>query len=158
VTLFFWLTGLLLGLALRRARRFGPLLAAGVGSYYLTWALTRWIPFHVALYPAAAACSVVSGLLPGCFFRRIGQSYAPIRRPLFHENNGFVLGLLVALKGAVHFGGWLLAAGPAVGAALVVVGLAAAGRHLEHDSARVFTRRNPREINAKAQRRRGARR
>lgn len=129
VVLFFWLLGFLLGLGLR-GRRLAPLLVAGLAGYYATWALARAAPFHALLYPAAAASSIASGLLPGRFFRRIGRSYAPIRRPLFHENNGFVLGLLVALKGAVHAGGWLLAAGPAVGALLVAAALGASRRDL----------------------------
>jgi hypothetical protein len=42
-----------------------------------------------------------------------------------------VLGLLIALKGAVHWGGWLLAGGPAVTAALVALTFAAARRDLD---------------------------
>jgi len=124
VALFFWLTGLLLGLYLRDDRWFGPLLGAGVVGYYLTFALTRWIPFHPGLYPAAALSAVISGLLPGFFFRFAARRWAAnVARPLFHENNGFVLGLFLALRGAIHFGGRLVALGPLASGLLVVVAL-----------------------------------
>lgn len=119
VTLFFWFLGFLLGLQLRGGRWFGGLLGAGVAGYYATWLLARWIPFHTALYPAAALSSAVSAILAGHFFRVVGERCRPVRRALFHENNGFVLGLLVALKGVVHLGGWLLA-GDAGGASAAV--------------------------------------
>ena len=131
ICLFFWLCGLLLGLNLRGDRWFVGLLGAGVASYYVAWSLARWAPFHSSLYPVAAIGSVVSGLLPGFFFRFIARRYRPIRRPLLHENNGFILGLLVALRGATHFGGSLLAFAPALGAALAGAALLAWGGDAE---------------------------
>jgi hypothetical protein len=135
ITLFFWLLGFLLGLQVRGDRWFGGLLAAGAAAYSATWALSRWMPFHTALYPAAALSAVVSALLAGHFFRFVAGRYRPLRRPLLHENNGFVLGLLIALKGAVHWGGWLLAGGPAITAALVALTFAAARRDLDTPTA-----------------------
>jgi len=130
VTLFFWLIGFLVGLQLRGARWFAGLVGAGAAGYYAIWLLARWMPFHTALYPAAAASSAVSALLAGYFFRFVGDRYRPVRRPLLHENNGFVLGLFLALKGVVHLGGWLLAGAPAAGAALVALAFAVARRDL----------------------------
>lgn len=121
VTLFFWLLGLLLGLNLGADRWFVGLLGAGVLGYYATFALTRALPFHAALYPVAAVASVVSGLLPGFFFRFAARRWANVRGPLLYENNGFLLGLVFSLRGAIHFGGHLLAFGPVAGAALVLV-------------------------------------
>ena len=124
VALFFWLTGLLLGLRLGDDRWFGPLLGAGILGYYLTFALTRWIPFHPALYPTAALSSVLSGLLPGFFFRFAARRWpANVARPLFHENNGFILGLFLALRGVIYVGGRLVSLGPAASFLLVVVAL-----------------------------------
>jgi hypothetical protein len=128
VTLFFWLLGLLVGLNLGADRWFSGLLGAGVLGYYVTFALARALPFHGALYPVAAASSVISGLLPGFFFRFAARRWAEVRGPLFHENNGFLLGLVLALRGAIHFGGHLLAFGPLLGAALVLAAKAAEGR------------------------------
>jgi hypothetical protein len=127
IVLFFWLTGL----RIRGERFFAALLSAGVASYYLAFTLARWLPFHALLYPVCAACAVLSGLLPGYFFRLMGRRYAPVRSPLFHENNGFLVGLVIALKAAVHFGSFMLAGGPLAGAALVAVALAAGGRDPE---------------------------
>lgn len=123
VTLLFWLLGLLLGLRLSGRRGFGVLCAAGLIAYYAVFLLLRQIPFHAAIYPAAALGSIVSGASPGLFFRFIAQRYHPLRSPLFHENNGFILGLLVALRGAIHFEGWLLAFGPAATATVVFLAL-----------------------------------
>ena len=131
VCLFFWLCGLLLGLNLRGDRWFNGLLGAGAASYYGAWALARWAPFHSVLYAVAGIGSIVSGLLPGFFFRFMGRRYKPIRRPLLHENNGFILGLVIALRGATHFGGSLLAFAPALGAALVLGALLAWGGEAE---------------------------
>ena len=126
IALFFWLCGLLLGLNIRAGRRFfSVLLGVGVASYYVAWSLARWAPFHALLYPATAICAAISGTLPGFFFGFIGERYKPIRRPLLHENNGFIVGIFISLKGAIHFGDILLALGPALGAALVALALLA---------------------------------
>jgi hypothetical protein len=121
LALLFWLLGLLLALSFGGGLRFGWALAASLLAYYGTHRLASLAPFHPALYAAAALGSIVSGASPGVFFRFIARRYLPIRSPLFHENNGFVLGLLIALRGATHFGGALLAYGPAVSLALVAL-------------------------------------
>jgi hypothetical protein len=121
LVLLFWLAGLFFGLCLGRGRGFGGALAAGLFAYHAAHKLAAWAPFHPALYVAVALGSIVSGASSGIFFRFIARRYAPIRSPLFHENNGFVLGLLIALRGATHFGGALLAYGPAITAALVAL-------------------------------------
>lgn len=119
IALFFWLCGFLAGLSIRRERLFLPLLALGVIAYYATWTITRVMPFHSMLYPIAAACSVASGLLPGYFFPWMAGRLQPIRRLLFHENNGFLLGVLLALKASIYCGSWFLTWGPVLGALLV---------------------------------------
>ncbi len=120
VTLFFWLCGFLVGLNLRGGRWFLRLLLGGAAAYYLSWLLTRLIPFHGWLYPSVAICSVASGLLPGWFFPFLAGRFQPVRRLLFHENNGFLLGILMALKAAIHCGSWFLALAPLLGACLVL--------------------------------------
>ena len=121
LALLLWLVGLFLGLRLGGGRRFGGALAASLFAYQAAHRLAAWAPFHPALYVAVGLGSIVSGASSGIFFRFIARRYAPIRSPLFHENNGFVLGLLIALRGATHFGGALLAYGPALTAALVAL-------------------------------------
>jgi hypothetical protein len=119
ISLFFWLCGFLTGLLFARARWFGPLLVTGTLAYYLAWTLTRIIPFHPQLYIAAAACSIVSGLGPGCFFPAMAERFPSIKGLLFHENNGFFGGILVALKASIYCGSWFLAYGPLLGAVAV---------------------------------------
>jgi hypothetical protein len=125
LALLFWLVGLFLGLRLGGGRGFARMLPASLFAYQATHCLATWTPFHPALYVAAALASVVSGASSGLFFRFVARRWAPVRSPLFHENNGFVLGLLIALRGATHFGGTLLTYGPVVTAALVALLLVA---------------------------------
>jgi hypothetical protein len=124
IALFFWLCGFLAGLFIPKPGWFARLLLLGVVAYYVAWILTRLIPFHPLLYPSAALCSVVSGLGPGYFFPFVARRFQPIRSPLFHENNGFILGILVSLRGSIYFGSSLLAYGPLVGVVLVTLALA----------------------------------
>jgi hypothetical protein len=126
VTLLFWLVGLVIGLRLPARVPFGALLAAGAAAYYAVFLLAKALPFHPGLHAAAAAGSIVSGLSPGFFFMFIVRRYTPARSPLFHENNGFLVGLLVALRGAIHFEGRMLAYGPAITGTLVALALVAA--------------------------------
>lgn len=121
ITLLFWLCGFLVGLNLSRKGWFTLLLAVGLMTYYLTWLLTRFIPFHTLLYPAAAICSVISGLLPGYFFPFMSPRFNAIKSLLLHENNGFILGILIALKASIHFGNWFLTYIPALGAMIVIL-------------------------------------
>lgn len=128
IALLFWLVGLLLGLLLGEDRGFGVALAAGLAGYHAAHRLAIGAPFHPALYAVVALGSILSGAASGLFFRFVARRYRPIRSPLFHENNGFVLGLAVALRGATHFGGALLAWGPAATAALVALLVLVPGR------------------------------
>lgn len=128
IAIFFWLIGLLVGLWLRRERLFVPLLVAGTASYYATWYLARAMPFASSMYLVAGACSIVSGLLPGYFFRFVGPRARPVSRALLHENNGFILGLVFALVGATRFGAGLVAFAPAMTATLVVAAYLATSR------------------------------
>jgi hypothetical protein len=121
LALLLWLAGLFVGLRLGSGRRFGEALAASLVAYHAAHRLASWAPFHWALYVAVGLGSIVSGASSGIFFRFIARRYPPVRSPLFHENNGFVLGLLIALRGATHFGGSLLACGPVITAGLVAL-------------------------------------
>lgn len=121
VTLFFWLCGFLIGLAIRGESWFTKLLCLGAVMYYVAWGLARWVPFSAFLYPSAAACSIVSGLLPGYFFPFMARRFQSVGSLLFHENNGFILGILISLKASIYCGRWFLALGPLLGALLVFV-------------------------------------
>ena len=133
ISLFFWLCGFLVGLFFPRRGWLPKLLLLGTGAYYGAWALARIAPFHPMLYPSAAICSVVSGMGPGYFFPFMARRLRPIRSPLFHENNGFILGILVSLRGSIYFGSSLIAYGPLLGA-LLVCGLLLVGDGLKESS------------------------
>ena len=121
VALFFWLCGFLAGLSIAGERWFRRVLIAGVITYYVAWSLTSAIPFSRGLYPAAALCSTVSGLAPGCFFPFMARRFATVKGLLFHENNGFILGILISLKASIHCGSWFLTWGPLLGGTLVLL-------------------------------------
>jgi hypothetical protein len=127
VTLLFWLCGFLAGLYLASDRWFARLLLLGAVAYYVTWALTKAIPFHALLYVVAAACSIGSGLLAGYFLPWMAKRMQPVHRVFLHENNGFILGALISLKASIHCGIWFLALGPLVGAVLVAMVLVLGG-------------------------------
>ncbi len=121
IALLFWLVGLLLGLLLGEGRGFGVALAAGLAGYHAAHRLADL----GALPPGALRrwsrrASILSGAASGLFFRFIARRYRPIRSPLFHEQR-LRPGPAVALRGATHFGGALLAYGPAITAALLAL-------------------------------------
>ena len=131
LTLTFWLVGFLIGLRIPERPAgvgwaFPGLLGAGTLCYYAAYALSRRLPFHDVLYVTAALGSAVGALLAGHFFRAVAGRLRPLRRPLLHENNGYLVGLLLSLWGATRFGGRLLAWAPAAGAVLVALAWAAA--------------------------------
>jgi hypothetical protein len=123
ITLLFWLCGFFVGLNVARERWFSGLLLLGVVAYYAAWTLTKLVPFHTLLYPLAAICSITSGLLPGYFFPFMARRFPSIKLMLFHENNGFLLGILLALKGSIYCGSWFLAGAPLLGSVLVGIAL-----------------------------------
>lgn len=130
LTLLFWLCGFLLGLNISQERWFMRFLVLGAGAYYIAWTLTRRIPFHPILYPCAALCTAFSGLLPGYFFPYMARRFRPVKLPFFHENNGFILGILISLEASIHMGRWFLNFSVGVGAVGVACVLLA-GRYFK---------------------------
>jgi hypothetical protein len=54
-------------------------------------------------------------MLSGAFFPHVRARFGKAKVLFFHENNGFVLGILVSLFGSVLAGRLLLALGPGLG-------------------------------------------
>ncbi|MCF6284435.1 MAG: hypothetical protein L3K26_04525, partial [Candidatus Hydrogenedentes bacterium] len=120
VAMFFWLVGFLVGLNLRGERLFIRILVGGVVAYYVAMGLATLFPFNKYVLPALGLCIAVSGLVPGYFFPYARNRFRWIGTLFFHENNGFLLGIILSLFCAVFAGKWLLTWAPALGLLLVL--------------------------------------
>lgn len=122
VALFFWLAGFLVGLNLRSPRAFVALLAAAPAAYYVAFLSLGAMPYRFQMLPVAGLCIATAGALAGAFFPYAAERFPKVKWLLFHENNGFVAGILLALVGSVFAGRFFLEWAPALGA-LPVAGL-----------------------------------
>jgi spermidine synthase len=130
--LFFWLAGFLVGLNMISAARFSRILILSVGTYYCAFLLARTFPHHMVILPVLVLCVGASGVAAGAFFPYARGRFHKVKDLLFHENNGFVIGLLAALLCSVHAGGILLMLGPAVSLLPVIGSLEYQRRRSEH--------------------------
>lgn len=122
VALFFWLVGFLVGLNLRSPHAFAGLVVAAPLAYYASYLALGAMPYRIQALPIVGACIAVSGALAGTFFPHAAGRFARLKLLLFHENNGFVLGILISLFAAVFAGRFMLDWAPLV-AGLPVAGL-----------------------------------
>lgn len=109
-----WMGGALLGLRLSAKNSIldRSLLIAGVAGYYALWGLLNLTPFWTSMLPAYAALILVSGAYAGRFFRTTFTSMKDPRALLLHENNGFILGMLLSFIGFFRYGDLMLRWGP----------------------------------------------
>jgi hypothetical protein len=121
VALFFWLVGFLAGLQARGPRLFPRLVVVAAAGYYASLGLLALWPFKLAMLPVAGLCIAFGGAAAGAFFPFAAARFQRVKWLLFHENNGFVLGIFGALLGAVFEGRWLLMWAPGIGAAAVLL-------------------------------------
>ena len=121
VALFFWLVGFLAGLQAGGRKSFPLLVAVAAAGYYVSFGLLALWPFKHAMLPAVGLCIAFGGAAAGAFFPFAAARFTRVKWLLFHENNGFVLGIFGALLGAVFEGRWLLMWAPGFGAAAVLL-------------------------------------
>lgn len=115
VAVFFWLCGFLAGLQIRRRQAFTSLLTLSAAAYYLSYAAVNMIPFQLRLTPLFAFCLFTSGMAPGCFFPWAQDRFPRLKHLFFHENNGFLLGIVVSWWAADFCGRIYLAFFPGLG-------------------------------------------
>ncbi|MCC6233343.1 MAG: hypothetical protein IT580_11910 [Verrucomicrobiales bacterium] len=120
VALFFWLAGFLVGLNVRSPRVFVLLLPASLGAYYVARQVLGLFPYRLGILPVVGVCIAVSGALAGAFFPYLARRFLAVKWLLFHENNGFVVGLLLTLFGSVFAGRFFLDWAPVLGAVPVL--------------------------------------
>ena len=90
-----WMAGAIAGLALRKLD-FRVALPAGVLAYYGALAAVHYDPLAYATLAAAVACVLLSGLWAGRFFVVMLPHLKRVDSLFFHENNGFVVGIVAA--------------------------------------------------------------
>lgn len=117
--LFCWLVGFLVGLNVRSPRAFPVLIVAAPLGYYVAYAVMAARPYDWSVLPVVAACIALGGALAGAFFPHASERFARVKPLLLHENNGYLVGLVLALLGSVFAGRALLGAAPAAGAIVV---------------------------------------
>ncbi len=120
VALFFWLIGVLAGLNVRASKLFQVLVVTAMAAYYIARLLIVLLPYNLFMLPGIALCVVASGLAAGYFFPWAADRFASVKLILFHENNGFILGILVAQMASIFAGKLMLNYAPLAGAALVL--------------------------------------
>lgn len=91
------------------------LTAVCVTSYYIAFQLVRAFSFDYRWLPCIGFFIAVSGMLPGYFFFTMQKQFGKAKDLFFHENNGFLLGIVVSLLGAVFLGKGMLTWAPLLG-------------------------------------------
>jgi hypothetical protein len=115
-----WMSGTLIGLLWRRLHG-GLALVLGVASYYLIYALVVSDPLSPYTLPVAAAGVAVTGLWAGRFFVVMLPHMRRVDRLFFHENNGFLLGVIGVFVGFTLLGRSFLRWTPLVSGTLLLV-------------------------------------
>lgn len=115
-----WMAGAIAGLALRKLD-FRLALLVGVLAYYGALAVVHYDPLAYTTLAAAAACVFLSGLWAGRFFVVMLPHLKRVDSLFFHENNGFVVGIVAAFVAFTLIGRPFLLWAPLVsGAGLLV--------------------------------------
>jgi hypothetical protein len=122
--LFFWLIGFLWGLNRPDRRVFPTLLLAAPVAYYVALGVVGAWPYRLWLLGVVGVCLGVGGAMAGSFFPWAASRFARSRWLFFHENNGFLAGIALALLASVYVGQALLRYGPLAGVVPVVLLLA----------------------------------
>jgi hypothetical protein len=126
-----WLAGSALGVRglAQRAIPLAVFLLAALSAYGLISLAVNLFPFDRRWQPAYMGLILLIGVYPGVFFARMGASYPPSTL-FFHENNGFILGMLLGTLGFMLWGRIILWAWPMILALLLLRTPAVAGRAL----------------------------
>lgn len=115
-----WLIGIVVGLALPVSWPLAGLLVAGLVAYYTILFLVNGVPFDLRWLPVYGLLTICTGAFAGSFFRQLDRAVRNPRRLFFVENNGFVLGLIVAVVGLMWFGIRAAVVAPAAAASILV--------------------------------------
>ena len=90
-----WLIGSAIGAYRLSHRSLKLFLIVSIAGYFGVNLLLMLLPFRTEWWFMYALAVVLIGLYPGVFIGRMGNYY-PARLLFFRENNGFILGLVIA--------------------------------------------------------------
>ena len=121
IALFFWLVGFLAGLNLKNKKIYRILVVVSLAPYYLSYFLIQTYPFNSWLLPILGLCIALSGILPGYYFPLMLEKFSKVKTLLLHENNGFILGVLLSLVAADFAGMIYLLMAPFIGFLLLLM-------------------------------------
>lgn len=108
-----WLAGAVGGLWIAQPR-LGAGLVGGTLVYYGVYYLTRVLTGETLILAVTVLGAVAGGGIAGRFFRIFSESYGQVDRLFFHENNGFILGVLMFFLGFTLLGRAYLLWSPAL--------------------------------------------
>ncbi|MCB1865303.1 MAG: hypothetical protein KDG50_07705 [Chromatiales bacterium] len=115
-----WMLGTLLGLWIGWLRPL-PMFVAGGVAYYLVYALVIAQPLWPLTLPIACVGVVITGLWAGRFFVEMRPYFRGVDRLFFHENNGFLFGVIAVFVGFSLGGLPFLLGAPLVSAIVLFV-------------------------------------
>ncbi|PIQ98119.1 MAG: hypothetical protein COV67_00630 [Nitrospinae bacterium CG11_big_fil_rev_8_21_14_0_20_56_8] len=118
-----WMTGSIAGLWWKKMNPATGVVLGGL-SYYAVLLLVVFLPFETLTLGLSALGVMFSGLWAGRFFVVYLPRFGGADRLFFHENNGFLLGIVVFFVGFTIFGKHFLFLAPAVLACLLLIGTA----------------------------------
>ena len=99
-----WLIGGIIGVCSQRMKSLPLVLLAAVISYAISQFLLSIAPFHKELLVVHAALSSSGGILGGVLFQHARPWFTYVRDMFFHENNGFLCGIIAAFIGTTLYG------------------------------------------------------
>ncbi len=132
-----WMIGTIIGLLLPRLRAGVALLAGGL-SYYAVYLLVVSDPLAPTTLPIATFGVAVTGLWAGRFFVVMLPLFSGADRLFFHENNGFLLGIIAVFVGFTMLGMPFLLWTPGLSVVLLIGHLYGLYRHHGHEALRLF--------------------
>lgn len=120
--IFSWLLGTWISLNFMRTELKPLHILASVGAYLAAiWGVYEF-PFDQRLLPLYAVAVGISGFVVGIFFRSFVRHFRESKSLFLWENNGFILGFIIALLGFLKYGRVFMLSFP-VGLVLVLIAL-----------------------------------
>lgn len=115
-----WMAGTIGGLWWKHLRP-GFCLLSGVGGYYMVYAMTAINPLSRWTFVISVAGVMLSGLWAGRFFTAMAPLFGGADKLFFHENNGFLAGIILVFTGFTLLGQPFLLYLPALSASLLLL-------------------------------------
>lgn len=126
-----WMLGTLIGLVLPRLN--GSLaMVLGVVGYYASYAWVVNYPLSPTTLPLAAVGVAITGLWAGRFFVVMRPLFKRVDRMFFHENNGFLVGIIAVFVGFSMAGRPFLLWTPLLSVIVLLAHMLWLGAHHQH--------------------------